>query len=169
MNQTFSKTAHRDATRATNALKPRAFVAKLLFRSFHQVSSRTDERRRRDRDEADAWMMVLARPRASTAERRARRRARKSGTINRESLLSCVRTRARGPIRGIERRVSLCSVRSEEGRARPQIRRDDSALGGREDGPVGLDWRAVACASIRLSTRAFRRRDWARTGRGCTR
>jgi len=55
MNQTFSKTAHRDATRATNALKPRAFGVKLPFRSLHQVSSRTDERRRRDCDEADAW------------------------------------------------------------------------------------------------------------------
>ena len=55
MNQTFSKTAHRDATRATNALKPHAFVAKLLFRSFHQVSSQTDEWRLRERDEADAW------------------------------------------------------------------------------------------------------------------
>ena len=34
MNQTFSKTAHRDATRATNALKPRAFVVKLFSDRF---------------------------------------------------------------------------------------------------------------------------------------
>ena len=80
MNQTFSKTAHRDATRATNALKPRAFVVKLLFPSLHQVSSQTDERRRRDRDEADAWLSAR---RVTREGMRVRRRAGKEWRVKR--------------------------------------------------------------------------------------